>query len=100
MKLAYLSAHSLLITYLEEPCVPIPNHPPLEAHWALGSDMAPGEELTPTTCTPRAWEPQETLLAGKFMSDQLLMGGWGPSVEPAMAGGGGVLWGGDAGWWA
>lgn len=45
MKLAYLSAHSLLITYLEEPCVLIPNHLPLEAHWAqeqtLGGSCAP-----------------------------------------------------------
>lgn len=34
MKLAYLSAHSLLITYQEEPCVLILNHPPLAGGWA------------------------------------------------------------------
>lgn len=58
MKLAYLSAHSLLITYLEEPCVLIPNHLSLEAHWAL-------EQTLGRSCAPT---PMHTLGLGVSVS--------------------------------
>lgn len=95
MKLAYLPAHSLLITYQQEPCVLIPNHPPLEAGCALGSGTGPGERLQVYPAHP--WpggkgfrEPLKTLLDGELRSDEPVTSssGWvGTITEPAMAGG-------------